>query len=1103
MAQAQQYQMNPMFASYMDPSMTMPGAGMMTDSRAGVFRQHMVTDHRAPRPLGAGGGMAPPDALLPLTSLQRTTPMLQFARPYDAAMYQGMEASRLLQQGYAGYSQAAGQNLVGMGGAIAGGIGGAAVGGFLGGAGGAVFGGTMGEVGGAMLQYVPGVNEAVAATFRPAIERRAQAIQSQYGSRRFMVGAGADTDISGSGLSTQASQRMMSTFDDMASSSGGDFTRQDYVNMMQAGGEQGLMDFAQNSDQIADTVKKMSKVLGTFAQITGDPDFQNNIKKMGQLRRLGLGMGQMEQAMQNLDQYARMAGLDVDQVMQRGVQGGAIYQGAGLSAAQGLQSGAMGAAQGRQLVASGAFTEEQLSLYGGEQGVGQKLAEVNAAYLSRVAQGQMGALVTTDANGNVVLDKSKVEALRRGEIGYEQGLSMSSQAVGGMSQAQQMDFFSGRRQRELKSELGAMLGAEGTQQAAMHQIMSMAGDGITTLGAAEMALGPDAAAIMQRMGNKGFQRNTLAQMQKELERREFDAAKAGQLPGGMDIGLMTRLGFNFGDPLDDMQQGVSGWMAEHEEGKRLAGVGITRYSKDGTGSGFGMGRMRGGRADQRTRGARANVMDEARDLYAPWLGERAGLINEFGDRSGLMDQFMGAYEDVAMFAGQQTGLTGDPYADRRSERAAGRQRGQQLLSATRSARRMGAGELEDNAVGARIELEKLGKSHTQAVKKLASEIRRNVGMGLMSPDALSSQQMAKAMGVQVGDLANFSPEELGALIQDAALDAGEAGSTYLSEVGSRTEVAYAEKIGADYMAAKGAGGLDAALKELGLGSYESMSRAEQQVVEKLGSGDSKDGLYLMLAALQAKGSHAFTGASAKHIASKLTEELREMDGTEYNKKLRAAKKAFASWPEKQQKALLASIVDMTGKGQKDQFGNTVGLKTSQGASQIMQKLKSVGERGGDLRTSNVLAKMSGKLADIGEVSEFGDVEGLAASIQGASQEELDTFRAAGYGDIVDIVSREGFSLDSEKDAGALLGAMEKVDASQLDISSTKGMQSQATEEQRKLIEDQKVFNSKLNSAMGDNTGATAMNTVAVKNLTDAITGNNANGLQESMKDKNL
>lgn len=1102
MAQAQSYNMNPMYAAYMDPSMNMASAGYMTPARAGVFRQAPVADFRQSRPVGVGGQRVP-DAMIPFSpGLTRHTPMPQFSRGYDAAMYVGSEQARLLQQGTAGYAEAAAGTLVGAGGAYAGAGLGAGIGGFFGGIGGAKLGAEVGMVAGSFAQYIPGVVEGTEAAFRPAIERRADAIRSQFASRQFMVGASGDLDISGQGLSTSASQQMTRDFDQMADASGGSRTRRDFIDIMQAGGEQGLMDLAQNKDQIVDTVKQLSQVVGTFAEITGDPDFRNNIQKIGQLRRLGIGVGEMQQAVTNMDQYARMAGMDVDQLMQtQGMQGAGIYQGSGLVAGQGLQTGMMTGGQARQMVASGAINERDMALYGGASGMSQRMTEMNAAFLSNTAQPLLPYFATEGEDGRLSINKDRVAAFRRGDISYEDALRESSKMEMSDSARQRIMGFRGR---ELTAELGESLGPEGTQRAMVQAIMSIQKDNpnLDIMTAAELAAGPDGAAMLSRMGNKKYQEGVLGQMGQELDRRRFDARQGG---GALESrGFMSMIGLRGVDPLGGVQESVSDYLANYEESKRLEAVGTTRFQRDAPASASFKANNLGG-ADISTAlgtlGIQGNVSAGGQSAFAeyaqPFTSDFAAYQREVTG-TGMFDQTFDIAGKLVGTGGILSPVDSMEVLGELADEGFGAQgiqkRARRMMDINVKTGSQSAKERTDarGSLLERVGEEEYAKIMSRMTRKISDKNKFNVG----EYEILSDTEMAASLGPGLS-MADVSTDELAALQHDAATNLGsqEDQTGYLSSLNKKTSRARTASIGEEFMRGGGTGALNEALDSIGFGDIEDMGDADKLAMEALTSYADAD--YLVLAAAETSANSMFGGATGSGAYRKA---LQKRDGMQaYDKKKAAATKYFASLPLDVREAIMERVPTLI--NEKSHLSRAQGGMRTENfdPTRTKERLGAVGDIGGATAAVEGRQKISAVLDDM-DVSTGDSTKELVTGLRNTTSTQQKELREKGYGSLLDMVTDEDFDAASEEDMLKVNTLLSGMNPGELDVKDDSAT-SKGVREQEEAIESQRKFFSTLNVAMSGNSQQLQSNTAAVVELTKALQGTSKDELEKGKGNK--
>lgn len=567
------YIQHPSYAAYMSAPgmMNYADASLMTPSSMGAFRGAPVQDRRAVAPYGISGS-APPTALLPFRELERTRPMSHHQRPFDAAITVANEQERLVMQNYEAYARGMGRMAVGAaGGAVLGTVG-AGAGAYFGGVKGAEIGMNVGMLAGSLAGFVPGVSEATGALLRPAIERNYDATMMQMTSRNFVAG-GRDLDLTGSGLSTGAAFRMTQGMDRLAGQSGGSLTRKDLANIMQVAGEHEMLDMTQNTDEIVAAVGKISKVLGMFAQITGDPDFKNNIKKMGQLRRLGIDIDHMDSTMRNADQFARMAGMDVDQVMQRqGIQGAGIYNSMGMLPGHGMRAGFHATGATHAAINSGSYTVEQQALLGGKSGMEQRLMEGMGATLQGPMQNLMAYYARRGKDGTMGVDEDAINDLLMGRVTFEQALQQGSERVNREGPRFVSDMMT--RRGELTEKMTGVLGAEGTEF-----MMGRLGLEIQrTLG------GPDKIGLDTAIGFMTGNADLGIQLQDKFHnpkywdtmRQSYEAemrrARFGVLDREFDDGPSRR-----DLRRSDRQSGVAGWMNRKAERAREEAGGMYRF----------------------------------------------------------------------------------------------------------------------------------------------------------------------------------------------------------------------------------------------------------------------------------------------------------------------------------------------------------------------------------------------------------------------------------------------------------------------------------------------------------------------------------------------
>lgn len=426
-AQAQS-SMNPyaagMLGSFTQPSV-LPSPLMMTPASTGNFRP--------PMPFGSGAGGSPmsPMAVMPMfqTPFTPQLPTPSFRTPWEQEIQQReLRADQL----YSMTSQAPrfGGMAAGYGmGAMAG----AAMGGRFGAVGrgaGAVLGGLLAHYSG----FAEGMGAAGMAPFRPGREAHEMGLSAQRMSQDWVVG-GPNLHELGRGLSRGASMALGGGIQRMAESqsfkaeTGGMFNRHDLMQIMQKSGQAGMMDMDQGIDRIQKQLRDVSRTVKRFMELTNDPDVSSVIKRMGQMHTLGMSVPEIEQAASSMRAFSRAAGTTVSGLYQQGLPGAMTYQGLGLSGGAGLQYGMYSAAAARQAVASGTFSNAELSMFGGVQGIAQRNMQAQGAFMSMP---MFGASISSYGAGGWGMNAGALARMGGGGAG-PQGMVMG--AVSNMNAA--------------------------------------------------------------------------------------------------------------------------------------------------------------------------------------------------------------------------------------------------------------------------------------------------------------------------------------------------------------------------------------------------------------------------------------------------------------------------------------------------------------------------------------------------------------------------------------------------------------------------------------------------------------------------------------------
>lgn len=594
---AQQYQQRmgqiesgyqqPFQAQQMAQQMGMPGfQGMpspvfMTQPSMGVFRPGMMP----PPPIGIA--RTPPLLQTPFTP-QLPAPMFQTPLQMEQMQYQQSQ-NQMFSGAMAGIPTAA---RIGMG------IGGAALGARMGGRFGAI-GAGIGAIGGGLLGFGPvgGMAEqGTAAGLQPAIERRAFGMQMQDMSRNFVV-SGNELDVGGRGLSMGAgiqTANMMRRSVNKGETAG--FNMRDMMGITSMAGDMGMMDMAQNSEQIVGQAKNIARGLSAFMQLANEPDVRRAMSQMSQMRAMGLTIPETTSAMQNAQQFARMAGTTVASLGQAaGAPGAMTFQQLGMTGGLGMQVGMGAGALARQAVAGGAFTPGQLAMAGGQAGVTQQLTESAGANLGITFP--LMAMLSRNAEGQLTIDQEKRRRIDSGAVSLTEQAGMAQQNVEQLGGARVITELS-TRLNELRDELGRQRGPMGTllstiqQGARMQQELGGTAGGVT-LGSAFRALGmdPQQARTMEVMAKSPtFWQGIQQQMQQQAqEARYAEAARRDRLQESASLTSQMQRGLRpLGQFFEGIGQGVSstyddisGWFSERTDRNAAAEQGQAYVRESG------------------------------------------------------------------------------------------------------------------------------------------------------------------------------------------------------------------------------------------------------------------------------------------------------------------------------------------------------------------------------------------------------------------------------------------------------------------------------------------------------------------------------------------
>jgi hypothetical protein len=641
------YQAQQMAQRMGQPGFTsLPSPTFMTQPSMGVFRP----------------GFQPP----PPIAMARTPPMIQtpFTPQLPRPMFQTqaqMEQGQLQQESnqmFAGAMAAiptAARVAAGGGGVAAGAAAGRRVAGR--------FGAIAGGIGGGLLGFGPGgalAESGAQAALQPAVERRAFGLQMQNISRNFVT-SGSDLAEGGRGLSMQAGVRtanQMRKAVDKDETAG--FNMRDMMGITSMAGDMGMMDMAQNSEQIVNQAKNVAKGLSAFMRLANEPDVRRAMQQMSQMRSMGLTVPETTASLQNAQQFARMAGTSVASLGRTaGMPGAMTFQQQGMTAGLGFNVGMAAGGMSRQAVAAGAFTPGQLAMAGGQRGVQQQMTEAAGATLG--VNFPMMAMLARNREGQLTIDPEKARRIAGGDVILTEQAGMAQQNVEQLGGARVITELS-TRLNELRDQLGRTLGPQGSLLLTLQQGMAMqkelGGPSVMGIGGALRALGlsPQQARTMEVMAQSPqFWKGMQQQMQRQIEdARGEEATRRDRLQEAASLTSQMQRGMR---PVGEFFQGVgrgisktyddiSQWFSNREDRERAAdrGQALVRES----------GRL----ATTSARAQREVEQFIGSEGYQRWAGREATESRRQGRARQVTDRLTGGETGEAALAMGTFGLMG-------------------------------------------------------------------------------------------------------------------------------------------------------------------------------------------------------------------------------------------------------------------------------------------------------------------------------------------------------------------------------------------------------------------------------------------------------------
>lgn len=461
--------------------------------------------------MSAGGMFARPGAPSP------------FALPFGAALGQGLGMSGLQARGGmgAGLDYFA-TGFAGLVGTVAGGVVGGALGSLSGNTlSGIDMGTTVGGMAGSFfLADNPYYRATVSALTRGSRERVVGMGEVSTLSQAQILG-GSAMSLAGRGLSASGAESLYNQMESAAHRSGGRYSRTDMQNVYAASLSSGLLDSTFDVKQTAETLQSVMRLMALAGQVTGSPDFRENVRLLGQLKAGGFALSEMRSTLLKISDFAGGSGLSVGQAMATGGAWGAgAFGSIGVTSGAGMLQGLGTQSMVRQAIGAGLLSPQQLSLMGGQDNITQRLLQGQAGLVAR--QDALLPYLTRYGASGLEIDADKVGQIAGGRVSIEQ---MVRQGAGTMDTRKIQDV--NNNIDKLRDDLVKQLGPGGMLRmtlSQMERIRSSTG-GVLDMASAGQALGldPQMSRLVAQMGSSPQfwigQQDRLAQ---SLRERQFE-----------------------------------------------------------------------------------------------------------------------------------------------------------------------------------------------------------------------------------------------------------------------------------------------------------------------------------------------------------------------------------------------------------------------------------------------------------------------------------------------------------------------------------------------------------------------------------------------------
>ena len=174
----------------------------------------------------------------------------------------------------------------------------------------------------------------------------------------------------------------------------------DYRELLKLGIEYGQFDYANNVEQYKRILKNLRGSVTTMMEVVGSTDFKDIMNDLKRMQTMGASASQYNNIARQEQTFARMTGLNHQQMVDTYGQAGALtYQQAGLNAMQGSLQAMANAANVTYMQRTGVLDPITLSRFGGVSGLSQRLTQQQAGMHSRMQDIILPALMNEDMTG--------------------------------------------------------------------------------------------------------------------------------------------------------------------------------------------------------------------------------------------------------------------------------------------------------------------------------------------------------------------------------------------------------------------------------------------------------------------------------------------------------------------------------------------------------------------------------------------------------------------------------------------------------------------------------------------------------------------------------